>query len=243
MDNFIMDVLKKEAGQGDPLPRCPDASDLIEAGRNQAGRLDMGVLARHLLVCARCAGRWHAVQSDAHLGVAELYALLRLKKDDFIRLRAEDHLKHCPSCAHAGELLRRLVVPSGARSVHFDNLGLLLRLALPAASALRSPTQPLRAAVLRRSGEPVVAQDAVAHLEIAVRQAVLDSEGKLTIDLELPAAGYHAVQLALWVKDLMVLFKPVSVKERRASFWAQTTARGPEMTVSPSHMAVWIFEA
>ena len=239
MEKSILELLEEHIRRSGPPEDCYTAQQLmafVSPAANSKGRLD--TLARHLLDCSTCARRWHILQDDPHVDLAELYALERLHNDLFVKLRAEAHLKHCTACRHNDRARRNLVVVESPRSVHYGNLVAVLR-QTPELVVRDEKTEILPAIVLENNGQPSLRDDQIERVDITMGRALLTQAGLLTVELRIPSA-YSQAQLAVSGKDQTVVFPLAERQEERVEFVADTRVQGPERKISSSQLAVWV---
>lgn len=241
MEKSILELLEEHIRRSGPPEDCYTAQQLlalVSPSANSKGRLD--TLARHLLDCAICARRWHILQDDPHVDLAELYALERLNDDLFVKLRAEAHLKHCTACRHNDRARRNLVVVENPRSVHYGNLVAVLRqtpeLVVP---QREEKSEILPAIVLENDGQPSLRDDQIERVDIGMGRALLTQAGLLSVELRIPS-DYSQAQLAVSGEGQTVVFPLAERQEERVEFVADTRVQGPERRISSSQLAVWV---
>jgi hypothetical protein len=216
MANMVEEIyrlLREEMDRDSSLVACPNPARLVAAGRgSRAANLDVADLALHLPRCYRCALRWDQIQRDACVGWNESLAVARLKSDEFLRLRAEDHARRCRSCHWMLTVVRTLPALGGA----LPPSKVLTHLPAVARS---DEDQWLRAAVLEADGRPRIQNEGFVFENLRVSTARVNRGDGLVVSIEVPP-GYSHVHLALVVDapaDAVAL-APAEVTEGKAEW-------------------------
>ena len=243
MEESILQLLEQHLRRSDMPEDCFTADQLLTLiSPSTESEIHLDALARHILECATCARRWEIIQSDAHVDLAELYALERLDDDLFVKMRAEAHLKHCGVCRRNDQALDNLVIVENPRSVHYGNLVASLRQMPQLAISLRSESSDkLIAIVLEQDGRPALRDDHLERVQISVGRALLSEEGRLTVELDIPS-DYSQAQLAVSVsaEEQTVMFPQVTTAQERVAFVAETRVQGSQCKIASSQLALWI---
>jgi hypothetical protein len=209
----IYRLLREEMGRESSLVACPNPARLVSAGRgSHAANLDVADLALHFLRCFRCALRWDQIQRDGCVGWSESLAVARLKPDEFLRLRAEDHARRCRSCRWVLTAVRTLPVLGQP----FQPPKILTHLPAVARS---DEDQWLQAAVLEADGRPRIENEGFVFENLRVATARVNKGDGLVVSIEVPP-GYSHVHLAL-VADApgdAVALAPAEVAEGKAEW-------------------------
>jgi len=239
MDNTLLKLLS-EVGPPRFKVQCPSPGELIAAARRTPLESGIGgALAWHIGSCAGCAIRWELLQSDEHVDLAELYAGRLLAEENFTRLRAADHVERCGGCRRAGSLADAILLASDPRSVHFNNLGLTLRGELHREVMRAEAAHVVDALVLNPNGKPRLRRERIERLEVPVRTAALAEDGKLDVELEVPADCLE-VLLAVSSRQAAVMFAPSRPDGNISHFRAETRLRGPYRLLPASSLSAWI---
>jgi hypothetical protein len=200
------------------------------------------MLAWHLSNCPDCSNRWEHIQSDAHVDLAELYALTRLDDDHFAKLRANNHTGRYQRCQPSVRALNSFVLAADPGSVHYGNLITTLRKE-PEQEVMRRSGKPksLRAVVLHSDGQPAIHRNSVERAELIVHNALLAKDGRLTVELQ-ATRSYTQAQILISVSGSSVMFPPEYLQQKKAQFLVETHMVGERRQLPLSHLAAWVIQ-
>jgi hypothetical protein len=241
MSTSILDMLMAAATNRPATGSCPSPREILGMASGD-GTVSLDLVKRwpsHLLSCALCANRWELIQRDSHCDPADVLAMENLAASHFFSMVVASHLERCFPCRKQRAMVHNFILVDDPHSVHWSNIGTLLRQNALAAIHRGPQERKLGAAVLDASGKPSLHLDELERVDLDVNRAELTEDGTVTVELLTPS-WCTEVRLALTTGSYGVMFPFVRTDGDRVRFVAASRVHGAGTHLPLSSLTAWV---